>query len=338
MDASRFMLRYAYGAALLAVTCLIGAAAEAASVKQRAQRTHNIATRISRIDSLGSAVAVTTQQSVEEQAQPPPFALDLLLPFFYNTDPEQASHGKPSLEMTPEARLTWSQRFGALPVRFSALLDASSDRYAQATDANADLILGRLRAQYESGRDDQEWQPFTFYQPSFIFTPTFAKRVDTWNDIGLGIARYIGLDAGFRRVAAGPNTNTTSIWTLGFEVSGARRFRDGGPTSWAVFTNPSVNWRFAERWSLSAELDITYRWYDAFLDRKRRDLLTTPIITLEFQPPEGWLPGRGSRWGRLLGSPLIDLQIYLSRQNSSLEETRFRQWGAGPILRTGWVF
>jgi hypothetical protein len=38
----------------------------------------------------------------------------------------------------------------------STLLDASSDRYAQATDANADLILGRLRAQHESGRDDQE--------------------------------------------------------------------------------------------------------------------------------------------------------------------------------------
>jgi hypothetical protein len=315
--------------------------AEAASThsptRTRAARSANVATRIARVGALAPAAAVTAQPGVEEQAAPLPFAIDLLLPFLWNSDPGQASHGSPAVETTPELRLTWSQRLG-IPVRVSALLDASSDRYAQVAAANADLLLGRLRAQYESGRDDQEWQPFLAYQPSFIFTPTWAKRVDTWNDVGGGVARYIGLDENFHRVAAGSDTRGDSAWTLGVELAGYRRFRDGGPPSWGLFTNPSVAWQISQQWSFAAEVDITLRWFDRFDDRGRRDLLVTPIVTLEYQPPERWLPTSGSGWRRAVGTPLIDLQVYLSRQNSTNEDARFRQWGAGPILRTGWKF
>jgi len=326
-------------ALLTALPPLCGPAAEAASLRDRAVRSHNVATRIARIDSLLPTTAVIAPPDVKEEARPLPLGLDLLLPLFYNTDPNQTAVGTPSLEVNPEARLTWSQLL-AVPVRLSALLDVNADYFTRRADAgaNADMILGRLRAQYESGRDDQEWQPFAYWQPNLIFSHFFAQRVDTWNDLGLGVARYLDFGPGLRRLPAGANTRDPATLTLGLETSASRRFRDGGPASFAAFANPSLNWQVNAQWSFAAEAQLTYRWYERFLERERRDRLATPILTLEYLPPERWLPRAGSGWARALGRPLIDLQVFFSQQASSIDLARFKQWGMGPVLRTAWRF
>ena len=126
--------------------------------------------------------------------------------------------------------------------------------------------------------------------------------------------------------------------TLGIEISGSRRFRDGGPASVAAFANPSVNWQMTPQWSFAAQADLTYRWFERFLDRERRDQLATPVLTLEYQPSERWLPRPGSGLARALGAPLVDFQVFFSRQHSNIDQARFRQFGLGPMLRTGWRF
>jgi len=87
------------------------------------------------------------------------------------------------------------------------------------------------------------------------------------------------------------------------------------------------------QWSISLETDLTRRWYDASQGKRRRDWLATPVLTVEFTPPEAWLPT-----GSWRGAPVIDLQLYFTRQDSNHPDARFRQYGGGPILRTGWSF
>jgi hypothetical protein len=316
--------------------------AEARTVHARATRAASVATRQSRTDAIAppeaAAGGVAPVAANDPDAAGRYFAVDVLLPFLWNSDPEQAAHGVPSLETTPEGRLTWSRRFEAVPVRLSALVDVSSDHFNRAHDANADLVYGRLRAQVQTGRDDQEWQPFVSYTPTYTFTPSFARRVDAWHDVALGGSKAWNWDGDLRRVAVARHTDADTVWSVAINGALQRRERDGGPPSFAALVNPSLGWTWSARWNASVEVDITRRWFDRFDDRKRRDWLVTPIVTVEFTPPEGWLPNPGSGAGRALGQPVVDLQVFLSRQASSAEEGRFHQWGAGPVLRTGWRF
>ncbi|MBK1660793.1 hypothetical protein [Paracraurococcus ruber] len=302
-------------------------ATRAASVASRQARTDALAPPEDPAAGIGLAPGMAPPPGAP---RPPEFSADLLLPFLWNTDAEQAIRGRPSPELTPEARLTWTRRLEAQPIRLSALLDASSDRFMRAQDADADLLYGRLRAQYESGQDDQEWQPFASYVPTYSFAPTYARRVDTWHDVALGASRSWNWDAALRRLPPGPDTDSAAAWSVNVNGALQRRQRDGGPPSFAALLNPSVTWTLSAAWSTSLELDVTRRWFDRFEGRRRADWLLTPILTVEFQPPEGWLPA--------IGAPVLDLQVFLTRQASSAPEGRFHQWGAGPILRTAWKF
>ncbi|WP_431272240.1 hypothetical protein [Dankookia sp. P2] len=130
--------------------------------------------------------------------------------------------------MPPEARLTWSRKLEAAPLRLSALADASTDRFMRARDAGADLLYGRLRAQHESGADDQEWQPFVSYVPTLTFAPTYARRVDTWHDFALGAAKSWEWDGGWHRVPHGTDTAAQAAWTFAVNGTWQRWERDGG--------------------------------------------------------------------------------------------------------------
>ena len=330
--------------ALVAIPLLPVPPAGARTPQVRAKRAASVASRQARTDALAppedpaNGFGIAPPMPGAPAAAPPAFSADLLIPFFWNSDPEQAALGTPSPEVTPEGRLTWSRKLEAAPLRLSALADASTDRFMRARDADADLLYGRLRAQYESGADDQEWQPFASYVPTLTFAPFYARRVDTWHDLALGAAKSWEWDGGWHRVPRGADTGAQAAWTFAVNGAGQRRERDGGPASFALLLNPSVTWAISATWNASLEVDLTRRWYDRFEGHGRRDWLVVPIVTVEYQVPEDWLPPQGSRLGRALGAPVLDLQVYLTRQASSLAEARFHQWGAGPILRTAWKF
>ena len=239
--------------------------AEAADTRQRPQasRAAVVATRQARTDALAipedpvDAVGIAPPQPVP----PPPYSIDLLLPALWNSNPAQASQGLPSPELTPGGRLGWTRLLDAQPIRLSAVADLSADRFAHMRPADADLLYGRLRAQYESGTDDQEWQAFASYVPTLSFAPMFARRTDTWHDLNLGAAKAWNWDAGLRRVAPGPDTEAAAVWTFALNGTAQRRERDGGPASAALLLNPSVTWTLSAQWNASLEVEVTRRWY-----------------------------------------------------------------------------
>ena len=242
---------------------------------------------------------------------------------------------QPSFEVTPEARLSWSRRWDGLPVRFSALADASIDRFSRhdvRAAADTNTMTGRLRAQYESGTDDQEWQPFAGFLPTSMWSPGFARRLDIWQDIQLGISKGWAWDRNWRRVARAEDAEDHAAWVVNLTAAASRRFREEGPSSWATLLNPSITWTPRPHLSASVELDLWRRWYDPFLGVRRRDWLAIGVITFEYVPEADSL---APHW---LGGPVFDLQIFLAKQRSNLAFDDFRQAGVGPVFRTAWKF
>jgi hypothetical protein len=326
--------------AVLALLLPCGTRAADTRQKTQATRAASIATRQARTDALAIPEDPVDAVGIAPPGPDgaPPFSIDLLLPALWNSNPAQASQGLPSPELTPGARLGWTRLLDTQPIRLSAMADLSADRFSHMREANADLLYARLRAQYESGADDQEWQPFASYVPTLSFAPAFARRTDTWHDLGFGAAKAWNWDAALRRLAAGPDTEAAAIWTFALNGAAQRRERDGGPASSAVLVNPSVTWTLSAQWNASLEVEVTRRWYDRFEGHRRRDWLAVPVLTMEFTLPEGWLPPQDSRLGRGIGAPALDLQVFLTRQTSSAADGRFHQWGMGPVLRTAWKF
>ena len=96
-----------------------------------------------------SPTTTSPRRSPGRPVPPPPFSIDLLLPALWNSNPARASQGLPSPELTPGARLGWTRLLDAQPIRLSAVADLSADRFAHMRPADADLLYGRLRAEYE---------------------------------------------------------------------------------------------------------------------------------------------------------------------------------------------
>lgn len=321
------------------------AAAQTAGNSQRAatQRTARAAIRRSLRDAIappeasqaGIGITTTAQRFAAVQEPPPDWSFDTLLPLFLNTNPAQGPVQQPSFEVTPEARLSWSRRWDGLPVRFSALADASIDRFSRhdvRAAADANIMTGRLRAQYESGTDDQEWQPFTGFLPTSIWSPGFARRLDVWQDIQMGVSKGWAWDRNGRRVARAEDAEDHAAWVVNLTLAASRRFREAGPGSWATLFNPSVTWTPRPHISASVELDLWRRWYDPFDTVRRRDWLAIGVITLEY------VPAADSVAPHWLGGPVFDLQVFLAKQRSNLAFDDFRQAGVGPIFRTAWKF
>ncbi len=279
-----------------------------------------------------AGTGLATAAAAPEEAAPPAFAFDLLTTFSFNSNAEAARGGGAALEAMPEARLSCSRRHERLPLRFSALVDTGADRYGRRPHADADLAFGRLRVQTESGQDDQELQAFVSYSPQATLLPVYARRAELRHDLNIGLDRQFNFDAGWRRLPPGPATAAAAVWSFDINAALQRRAREPGAGSYAVLVNPSVSYTHSPEWSGSLEIDITQRWYDREQGRLRRERLTTPVLTLEYTPPDDWFAG--SR----VGSPVVNLQVFFARQASNQAEARFSQWGAGPVLRTGWKF
>ncbi len=285
----------------------------------------------------GAGLAPASPADAPTSADPEPdtyFALDLLAPALFNSNAEQLrNEGTGALENNPEARLSWSRRFPGVPVRLGAVADASSDRFGRVRQADVDQVYARLRAQFETGLDDQQYQPFLSWQPTFLDNHTDPRLRETRHDLAVGLDKQFNFDAGFRRLAALPDTSGATIWSFGINAALQRRWRQPEPGSLALLVNPSITYVPLPWLNASFEVDITRCWFDRAAGAARQDWLVTPVLTVEFTPPDSWLRGGG-----LLGAPVLDFQFYFARQASTQSEQRFTQWGAGPVLRTSWRF
>lgn len=284
----------------------------------------------------GAGIAPVDPADAPSAADPVPdtfFALDLLAPLLFNSNAEQfRTRGTAALEATPEARLGFSRRYPGVPMRLGAVADASTDRFGRVPRADTDQVFARLRAQFESGTNDQQAQPFLVWQPTFIDTHSDPRLRETRHDLAIGIDKQFNFGAGWRRVPPSPDSSGETVWSLGINASLQRRWRQPEPGSLALLVNPSITYVHAPWLSASLEVDITRRWFDRTGDSGRRDWLVIPVLTVEFIPPAA---RNGGGW---LGSPVLAFQAYFARQASSQPEDRFAQWGAGPVLRTSWRF
>lgn len=260
------------------------------------------------------------------------WSLDLQLPLLWNANPgAQHSPGRGDLQATPEGRIGWTRLLSAVPLRLSATLDAAADRYGRSGRADTDTLFLRLRAQRETGRDDQEVQPFVMLQSARDHEAGWGSLIETRHDVTLGAAIAVNLDGGFRRVPRGADTNGATVWALGLNGGIQRRWREEGPPSLALVANPSLGWTPHPRFSASLEVEAARRWHARDGEGRRRDWLAAPVVTLEWLPEEGRLPA----W---LGRPAVNVQLFLARQWSNRADYDFRQGGAGPVLRTSWEF
>lgn len=312
----------------LAALLLSASVAEAA----RSRRAARAGLRNSRIDALLPPEDPRAAPAAPGQAAPP-FTLDVLAPFFFNSNPaslEGSPH--PGWETHPEIRLGWTRRTEAvLPLRWDALIDTAADRFRRGAEANADTLLGRLRVQRDTGRDDQELQPFLSFQPARDYAPGFRHRLETRHDLAAGVSTQWNFDAGGRRVARDRDTGPATVWSLSVNGSLQRRYAAPFPDSWAFVVNPGVAWTPTPRVSLSAEAEITRRFFDRRDGAARRDWLAVPVLTLDYAVPEGTLPAS-------FGRAAVSLQVFLSRQSANQPGLSFTQYGAGPILRSSWAF
>ena len=274
----------------------------------------------------------------------PEVTVNFLMPVFFNSNAQQSSSGGTrSAETTHELKALWQKQ---LPnnLKLSALFDASSDRFASATAANGDAIYADFRAQYSTGKDDQEFQPFISYSPRGIFEPTFRQNSETSHDLTVGFDKAFAYDNSGKRYCppgepkgiACAHITKNAEWVFGFTGTLSRRFTDADASSTLVKASPSVTHIINEQWNVGLQVDFSIRWYDAVAGFSQRDIQINPILTLEFIPPATWFKGEPNQL--LFGQPVIDFQLSFARLNSNKDDASYRQWALGPSIKTTWNF
>jgi hypothetical protein len=277
---------------------------------------------------------------------------NFLAPFFYNSNAEAAHvNGTQTLEANPEARLSASKQLAGLPVKFLGLVDANSDRFARSNGADSDTIYARVRAQYVTGQDDQEFEPFIQYRPEADFAPTFSRTTVTKQDFTVGFDKAFNFDVNFAPATSAPDTTRATVWSLGFTGTLTRRVTDVGPSSYRLTGSPSITYNLTNlpnantadaQWTIALGVDVSRRWYDQQNGFSRRDWLLSPTLTVEFLPPLSWFRGENKlereNTAKAFGRPKVVFQIAYSQLDSTKPNVGFRQWQIGPTVKTGWTF
>jgi hypothetical protein len=298
----------------------------------------------------GVSAAAFVEPVREGQEAAPSITFSAFLPILYNSNAQSASSGRESsAEVTPEIRLGWSQSLAGAPVTFSGLVDLASDRYPSSSDANGDSAAGTFRAQYVTGGDDQECEPFFQYSPHLSFEPTWRSRIGTTHDLAIGFDKAFNFESDFSLIRR-PKQDTSRIaeWSLGFTGAVKRRLSDTNHDAWIASAAPSLTWNHlnsdatAAQWNASIELDVTQKWGDTQAGTSRRDTLVGPVVTIEYMPPFRWFNGtndleRDQRRKRL-GRPRVDFQLSFVNDHASDGGRGFHQWTVGPSLKASWNF
>jgi hypothetical protein len=284
--------------------------------------------------------------------------LNGLWPIYYNSNAEAIpSGGTKTAETNPEFRLSWAKQLQQMPIKLTALVDANSDRYARSNGADGDLTYGKFRAQYITGNNDQEFEPFVNYGPKSAFTPTFEAGTTATHDFTIGFDKAFNYDYMFRRIGSNSpfgisgDTSGATVWSFGFTGTLTRRLTNAGQDSIIATASPSVTYNLTNlpnanatdaQWNVSLGTNISRRWYDKSGSMTRMDWVVNPVLTIEFVPPSSWFKGvnehdqDASR--KALGKPVIDFQLAFAQDSSNQAAHSFHQWSIGPMLKTGWKF
>lgn len=291
--------------------------------------------------SMDSQLIRTKRALAAEEGQPatpaPAFTFSILAPLLFNSN-ALATQSNPTAapEGNPELQLGWKHELNGMPIRLSALIDVNADRYANVAGADQDVTYAILKAKYFNAADDQAYEPFFEYSPSLTFDPTFAGHAVIQNDFSIGVDKAFNFAGHFSRLAAGPETSAAAVLSFGFTTKVQRRLQHSEGNSYALYLIPSISYVFSEQWNMSFEIDTIRRRYDSADGFSRRDWLISPVLTVEFQPPEQWFGGAARQ--AAIGNPVIDFQLSFSQVSSNKSGASYNQWVAGPLLNTSWRF
>ena len=347
---SRF-LSFVRACILAAALVLSGRPASAQSAVQNDLRQirADAATSIGR--SAGVSGVAFLDPMREGESSSDDFTFTVLGPVVFNSNAESSyGTGTSSAELTPEVRLGWSKQVSQF-VKLSALADVSSDRYPSDASANGDASFAKLRAQYSTGGDDQEWSPYVEYSPKIAFIPTFSKKQSSSQDLSIGFDKTYNFLRGFEPISGPPRPDSSlaTVWSVGFTGTVSRRFAGSTPDSWIGTASPTLSWNAtqgsdpkAAQWNLSLEVDVSHKIFNAAANVKERDTTIGPVLTVEVLPPLSWFEGeiendRDKRRTHL-GRPRIDFQLSFVDFSSNTPQSAFHQWTLGPTIKASWDF
>jgi len=282
-----------------------------------------------------------TTPGLEQQARQQRFTFNVLVPFSFNSNPEELNTafggGTNTAEFSPIVGLSFSSPLFDLPFRVTANVRAEVDRFTQAPSVDFDKVGGNARIQYVDPTNDQAYSPYIVYAPRWDFTPFYQSWFETRQDLSFGVNKTFNYDANFRRVAFSGNTLAETVLSFGVTTFIQRRFSNPAPSSWAFFVIPSATYVISDQWNVSLGLDFLRRAFDSFQGGfAEEDWFLQPIATLEYVLPSAWFGS--DRNATLLGRPALDFQAAYERNWSNVPAFDYSAWHVGVALKLGWRF
>jgi len=142
-----------------------------------------------------------TTPGLEQQARPHRFTFNVLVPFSFNSNPEELNTafggGTNTAEFSPIVGLSFSSPLFDLPFRVTANVRAEVDRFTQAPSVDFDKVGGNARIQYIDPTNDQAYSPYVVYAPRWDFTPFYQSWFETRQDLSFGVNKTFNYDANF---------------------------------------------------------------------------------------------------------------------------------------------
>ena len=282
-----------------------------------------------------------TTPGLEQRAHPQRFVFNVLLPFTFNSNPEELNTafggGTNTAQFSPLAGASFSSQLFDLPFRLTAGVQAEIERFTQAPTVDFDKLRVSGRLQYVDAANDQGYSPYIAYAPRWDFAPFYQTWLETRQDLNFGVNKTFNYDGNFRRVAFSGNTLAETVWSFGVTTFIQRRFLNPEPSSWAFFFIPSATYVISDNWNVSLGLDFMNRRFDSIQGGiSEQDFFLQPILTLEYVLPSAWFGSE--RTASLVGRPALDFQVAYERNWSNVPAFDFSTWYAGAALKMGWRF
>ena len=242
----------------------------AEDLRQTAARRHN--DRVVREPSrgqIGVLAADPTKPTVEPGRHFGNFAMDLA--WSYNTNPGGAN-GDASWRFNPKAQLNTGLQ--TRRVLLYGSLTADVDRYPQNAAQHAQSVTPYVSVELHNPTlISDKWKarpvvPYLFYSGNYAAPSTTGDFATRTTDLGAAVRARSGVDD----------------WSLGMDVSVARRYSSAGLNSQAITLKPGLTHEFTPEWSITFSPSLRLRAFDAdAAGNRRRDTTLGAPITVGYK-------------------------------------------------------